>query len=77
MLGISDDSNGDIRNGLKEAFEFLEDLTKLEIGEELRKLLMEYSLSGVNKESYKNWSLETDLLKIAVLSFYLFMRVGE
>jgi uncharacterized Zn finger protein len=66
-LQYADDSNGDIGGSIEAAYEMLNTIAASQPAEEIRKLLIDYALSAVDKKIYSGWDWHVGMLRIAAL----------
>ena len=64
-LQFADDSNGDIGGSIDTGFEILYQLSQLNIGEPLRKQMIDYCITIFEKATYKGWDWHIEILRIA------------
>jgi uncharacterized Zn finger protein len=64
-LQYADDSNGDIGGAIYAACEMIYTIASSQPSEDIRKLIIDYALSAVDKKIYSGWDWHVDMLRIA------------
>jgi len=63
----ADDSNGDIVFAIEAAYEMLYTLAASQPDEDIRKMIIDYALSAVDKRVYADWDWHVGMLRIAAM----------
>jgi uncharacterized Zn finger protein len=66
-LQYADDSNGEIGGRVDAAYEMLYNIALEQSSEEIRKLIIEYCFTSLDKQIYSGWDWHTDILHLAAL----------
>lgn len=66
-LEYSDDSNGDIGGSIEVACEMLYTIAQMQPPEEIRKLIIEYCFTALDKQIYSGWNWHIEVLRLAAL----------
>jgi uncharacterized Zn finger protein len=66
-LQYADDSNGEIGGRVEVAYEMLYNIALEQSSEEIRKLIIEYCFTSLEKQIYSGWDWHTDILRLAAL----------
>ena len=66
-LEYSDDSNGDIGGSIEVACEMLYTIAQMQPTEEIRKLIIEYCFTALDKQIYSGWNWHIEILRLAAL----------
>ena len=66
-LEYSDDSNGDIGGSIEVACEMLYTIAQMQPTEEIRKLIIEYCFTALDKQIYSGWDWHIEILRLAAL----------
>ncbi len=66
-LEYTDDSSGDIGGAIEAAYEMLYTLAASQPDEDIRKMIIDYALSAVDKKLYAGWDWHVGMLRIAAM----------
>ena len=66
-LQYADDSNGEIGGRVEVAYEMLYNIALEQSSEEIRKLIIEYCFTSLEKQIYSGWDWHTDILRLVAL----------
>jgi hypothetical protein len=66
-LEYADDSNGDIGGPINAAYEMIKNIAASQHPEDIRKLIIDYALSAVDKKIYSGWDWHVGMLQIAAM----------
>jgi uncharacterized Zn finger protein len=66
-LEYADDSNGDMGSAIEASYEMLYTLAASQPDEDIRKMIIDYALSAVDKRVYAEWGWHPGMLRIAAM----------
>ncbi|MCX6179172.1 MAG: SWIM zinc finger family protein [Chlorobiales bacterium] len=66
-LQYADDSSGEIGGSIDAAYEMIYIIATSQSSEDIRKLIMDYALSAVDKKIYAGWDWHVDMLRVAAI----------
>jgi len=66
-LEYADDSNGDMGSAIEASYEMLYTLAASQPDEDIRKMIIDYALSAVDKRVYAEWGWHLGMLRIAAM----------